>query len=111
VLKIAEEVEVGKQFVVTRDEVRQNIFKYLGLSNVADDVFTKAVEQLTPREQLVLQLRFQSPAWSLCKIGDRLPKVRNGAGRAGRWCKGEIGITRERVRRIEAKALRKIRRE
>lgn len=99
---------VGIVVDFTWGELRQNICKYLSLQNVPEDVFITATERLTPREQLVLMLRFQPEPFTLVHIGHRLAKLRSGSNRLGHWHKGEIGITQERVRQIEAKALRKL---
>ena len=52
------------------------------------------LDTLTPREEMVLRLRYG--------IDDGHPRTLEEVGR-------EFGVTRERIRQIEAKALRKLR--
>jgi len=67
-----------------------NITTYLLLQEKLDEV----LESLTDREKRVLELRFG--------IEDGRPRTLEEVGR-------EFGVTRERIRQVEAKALRKLR--
>ena len=58
------------------------------------EVIERELHTLTPREELVIKLRFG--------LGDNNPKTLEEVGK-------EFNITRERIRQIEAKALRKLR--
>lgn len=65
-----------------------------GLQLLKDDLQATLEEMLTPREKIVLQMRFglgDGHQYPLEKVGQ------------------EMGLTRERVRQIEAQALRKLR--
>jgi RNA polymerase primary sigma factor len=65
-----------------------------GLQLLKDDLQTTLEEVLTPREKIILQMRFglgDGHQYPLEKVGQ------------------EMGLTRERVRQIEAQALRKLR--
>src|SRR5450756_1837442 len=65
-----------------------------GLQLLKDDLQATLEEMLTPREKIVLQMRFglgDGHQYPLEKVGQ------------------EMGLTRERVRHIEAQALRKLR--
>ena len=58
------------------------------------DVIGRVLDRLTPRERLVIELRFgfrDGKVWTLEQVGR------------------ELGVTRERVRQIEAKTLRRLR--
>ena len=61
--------------------------------NLSDQT-EKALATLTPREEKVLRMRFG--------IGERSDHTLEEVGRS-------FGVTRERIRQIEAKALRKLR--
>ena len=64
------------------------------LQLLKDDLQATLEEMLTPREKIVLQMRFglgDGHQYPLEKVGQ------------------EMGLTRERVRQIEAQALRKLR--
>ncbi len=64
-------------------------------TNLSDEV-RRALSGLTPREERVLRLRFG--------IGDDTPRTLEEIGRV-------FGVTRERIRQIEAKALGKLRQQ
>lgn len=59
------------------------------------DLLVKYIEKLSPREQIVINMRYGF--------------VGNGDSRTLEDIGSEFGITRERVRQIESKALRKLR--
>jgi RNA polymerase sigma factor (sigma-70 family) len=60
-----------------------------------------ALQTLSPRERKVIELRFGfvDSAMTLADVSDQIERVTDG----------HIGVTRDRVRQIEQKALRKIR--
>ncbi len=63
-------------------------------ANVLGEMLDEVIETLTPREKKVLELRFG--------LRDGRERTLENVGR-------EFGLTRERIRQIEAKALRKLR--
>lgn len=64
----------------------------------ADEAIEGVLSLLEPRERMVIEQRFGDKRKTLAEIGRTLPRYNGG-----------IGLTRERVREIEAKALRKLR--
>lgn len=65
----------------------------------SDEVVDNVLSTLSPRERAVVRLRFRRTQITLAAIGHILP-TKTG---------GKIGVTRERVRQIEAYALRRLR--
>lgn len=63
-----------------------------------DEQVAAVFETLSEREQFVIKNRCSEPPMTLEAIGKILPNM-----------SGVIGVNRERVRQIEAKALRKLR--
>ena len=74
----------------------QNVPDAVDVANehMMSDVVDDALAELSPRERRVLQLRFG---------------LEDGRSRTLEEVGGEFSVTRERIRQIEAKALRKLR--
>lgn len=85
-----EEDSTLEEFIPGNEESIESVVE---LSALKDGV-KKAVDLLTPREKLVINLRFG---------------LEDGRGRTLEEVGHVLGVTRERIRQIEAKALRKLR--
>jgi len=79
-----------EEFIPGNDDSIESVVELSALK----DGIKKAVDLLTPREKLVINLRFG---------------LKDGRGRTLEEVGQVLGVTRERIRQIEAKALRKLR--
>lgn len=86
-----EEDSILQEFIPSEDESIEELYSQTEMKETVKD----AVAQLTPRETMVLSMRFG--------IDDGREKTLEEVGKV-------LGVTRERVRQIEAKAFRRLRR-
>ena len=70
-------------------------------TSLLHDVLEKELNRLPPREQRVLRLRFG--------LDDNIPRTLEEVGAVMERKGGGMGVTRDRARQIEARALRKLR--
>lgn len=67
---------------------------------LSDEAVAKALDTLPPNERLVIESRYSTVPLTLSETGKVVPWIR---------CAPGIGVSKERVRQLEARALRRLR--